>query len=180
MKKSESQKATASAQTPSQLIDGRIAQLADWRGETLGRLRALIHEADPDVVEDWKWHGVPTWYHDGILFTGETYKAAVKMTFAKGASLADPAKLFNASLDGNVRRAIDFHEGDKINDKALKALIRAAVSANQAKAKPVAKAAKPAGVKAKPAAKRSAKPAVTAKPAAKAKANSPAKAKAKR
>ena len=119
------------AQTPSDLIDKRIAELADWRGETLARLRALIKEADPDVVEEWKWRGVPVWEHDGILCTGETYKAVVKMTFAKGASLGDPAGLFNSSLDGNTRRAIDFREGEAIREEALKALIRAAVALNQ-------------------------------------------------
>jgi hypothetical protein len=117
--------------TPSELIDQRITELDDWRGDTLARIRALIKEADPDVVEEWKWRGVPTWYHDGkIICTGETYKSVVKMTFAKGASLKDPAGLFNSSLDGNVRRAIDFHVGDKLNEKALKALIRAAVALN--------------------------------------------------
>jgi hypothetical protein len=121
--------------SPSQLIDARIKELDDWRGDTLSRLRALIKEADPDVVEEWKWRGVPTWYHGGIVCTGETYKAVVKMTFAKGASLKDPSGLFNSSLEGNVRRAIDFHEGDKINEKALKALIRAAVTLNESKAK---------------------------------------------
>lgn len=126
---------SAAPKTPSQLIDARIKELGDWRGEMLGRLRALVKAADPDVVEEWKWRGVPTWYHDGILCTGETYKAVVKMTFAKGAALKDPAGLFNSSLDGNVRRAIDFHEGDKINEKALKTLLRAAVALNTAKAK---------------------------------------------
>jgi hypothetical protein len=121
--------------SPSQLIDARIKELNDWRGETLSRLRALVKEADPDVVEEWKWRGVPTWYHDGIICTGETYKAVVKMTFAKGASLKDPSGLFNSSLEGNVRRAIDFHEGEKINEKALKALFRAAVTLNESKAK---------------------------------------------
>jgi hypothetical protein len=121
--------------SPSQLIDARIKELEDWRGDTLGRLRALMKEADPDVVEEWKWRGVPTWYHDGIICTGETYKAVVKMTFAKGAALKDPSGLFNSSLEGNVRRAIDFHEGDRINQKALKALIRAAVTLNESKAK---------------------------------------------
>ena len=118
------------AQSPSDLIDGRIVELADWRGETLARVRALIKEADPDVVEEWKWRGVPVWEHDGILCTGETYKAVVKMTFAKGASLEDPAGLFNSSLEGNTRRAIDFHEGQAIDEAALKALIRAAVALN--------------------------------------------------
>jgi hypothetical protein len=121
--------------TPSQLIDERIKQLDDWRGETLARLRDLVKEADPDVVEEWKWRGVPTWYHDGILFTGETYKSIVKMTFAKGASLKDPSGLFNSSLEGNVRRAIDFHEGEKMNEKALMALMRAAVALNASKSK---------------------------------------------
>jgi len=116
-----------------QRIDGRIAELGDWRGETLARIRKLIKEADPDVVEDWKWRGVPVWYHDGMLCTGETYKSVVKMTFAKGASLHDPAGLFNSSLDGNTRRAIDIHEGDKINEKALKELICAAVELNTSK-----------------------------------------------
>ncbi len=114
------------------MIDGRIKELGDWRGETLARVRALIKEADPEVVEEWKWRGVPVWEHDGIICTGETYKAVVKLTFARGAALPDPAKLFNSSLEGNVRRAIDIHEGEKINDKALKALIGAAVAANVA------------------------------------------------
>jgi hypothetical protein len=121
--------------SPSALIDARIEALPDWRGETLARLRAIIHEADPGVVEEWKWRGVPVWYHDGMICTGETYKEVVKMTFAKGASLADPAKLFNASLDGNTRRAIDFREGDAIDAKALKALIRAAVALNVARSR---------------------------------------------
>lgn len=116
--------------TPSDLIDGRIAELGDWRGETLAKVRALIKQALPDVLEEWKWRGVPTWYHNGIVCTGETYKAAVKTTFAKGAALADPAHLFNASLEGNVRRAIDFHEGDVINEKAFIALVQAAAAAN--------------------------------------------------
>ena len=116
--------------SPSQLIDARIKELGDWRGEMLSRIRKLIKQADPDVVEEWKWRGVPVWYHDGMICTGETYKDAVKMTFAKGASLQDPAGLFNSSLDGSTRRAIDFHEGDKIDEKALKALIRAAVKLN--------------------------------------------------
>jgi hypothetical protein len=137
MKKSEPQK----AKSPSKLIDGRIKELGDWRGEMLRRLRALVKEADPDVVEEWKWRGVPVWEHDGIICTGETYKSVVKMTFAKGAALEDPSKLFNSSLEGNVRRAIDFPEGAKINEKALKALIRAAVALNTSKAKG-AKAAK--------------------------------------
>ena len=116
--------------SPSQLIDARIKELGDWRGEMLARIRKLIKQADPDVVEEWKWRGVPVWYHDGMICTGEAYKNAVKMTFAKGASLEDPAGLFNSGLDGNTRRAIDFHEGDKIDEKALKALIRAAVALN--------------------------------------------------
>jgi hypothetical protein len=116
-----------------QRIDGRISELGDWRGETLARIRKLIKEADPDVVEDWKWRGVPVWYHDGMLCTGETYKSVVKMTFAKGASLHDPAGLFNSSLDGNTRRAIDIHEGDKLNEKALSELICAAVELNISK-----------------------------------------------
>ena len=115
---------------PSQLIDQRIEDLGDWRGETLARVRALVKQADPKVVEEWKWRGVPTWYHDGIICTGETYKKAVKMTFAKGAALDDPAGLFNSSLEGNTRRAIDFHEGDEIDEAALIALIRAAVALN--------------------------------------------------
>jgi hypothetical protein len=119
--------------SPSQLIDARIAALSDWRGEMLARVRSLIKQADPDVVEAWKWRGVPVWEHDGIVCTGETYKAVVKMTFAKGASLEDPSGLFNASLEGNTRRAIDFHEGDKIDAKALQALIRAAAALNTAK-----------------------------------------------
>ncbi|SEI48865.1 DUF1801 domain-containing protein [Frateuria terrea] len=122
--------ATTSAQAPSRLIDARIEELADWRGQMLARLRALIKEADPDVIEEWKWRGVPVWSHAGILCTGETYKNVVKMTFAKGARLDDPARLFNSSLDGNTRRAIDLHEGDEIDEKALKALIRAAMALN--------------------------------------------------
>jgi len=115
---------------PSQLIDARIGELDDWRGETLARVRTLIKQADPEVVEEWKWRGVPVWSHAGIICTGETYKNAVKLTFAKGASLQDPSGLFNASLEGNTRRAIDFGEGDKIDEKALQALIRAAVALN--------------------------------------------------
>jgi len=128
-------KTATASESPSKLIDGRIKELDDWRGKMLGRLRALIKEADPEVVEEWKWRGVPVWEHDGIICTGETYKNAVKMTFAHGAKLKDPAKLFNSSLEGNTRRAIDFHEGDKINESALKTLIRAAVTLNKAKAK---------------------------------------------
>ena len=131
MKKSRSKR----AESPSELIDARIEELGDWRGEMLSRLRALIKEAEPGVVEEWKWRGVPVWSHDGLICTGETYKKVVKMTFAKGASLKDPSGLFNSSLDGNVRRAIDFHEGEKLDEKALKALIRAAVALNQASAR---------------------------------------------
>jgi hypothetical protein len=130
MKKKSSLKEGKGGDAPSRLIDTRIKELSDWRGETLARLRALIKQADPDVVEEWKWRGVPVWSHAGIICTGETYKNVVKMTFAKGASLADPSGLFNSSLEGNTRRAIDFHEGDKIDEKALKALIRAAVALN--------------------------------------------------
>src|SRR2546423_15537549 len=126
VKKSAAQKAGS----PSELIDARIRELDDWRGETLSRIRALVKQADPEVVEEWKWRGTPVWSHAGIICTGETYKAVVKMTFAKGASLKDPSGLFNASLEGNTRRAIDIHEGDKIDEKALKALIRAAVALN--------------------------------------------------
>ncbi|HEY7903761.1 MAG TPA: DUF1801 domain-containing protein [Casimicrobiaceae bacterium] len=129
MAKSESQK----DKSPSQLIDARIKELGDWRGEMLGRLRALIKQAEPGVVEEWKWRGVPVWYLDGMICTGETYKSVVKMTFAKGAALKDPSQLFNASLDGNTRRAIDFHEGQKIDETALKALVRAAVALNRSK-----------------------------------------------
>ena len=118
------------SKSPSELIDGRIEELGDWRGEMLARLRALIHQADPDVVETWKWRGVPVWEHDGMICTGETYKSVVKLTFAKGASLADPSGLFNSSLEDNARRAIDFHEGDQINEAALKALIRSAIALN--------------------------------------------------
>src|SRR4051795_13230257 len=127
------------ADSPSRLIDARIQELGDWRGETLARIRMLIKQADPEVIEEWKWRGVPVWSHSGIICTGETYKSVVKMTFAKGASLADPSRLFNSSLEGNTRRAIDFHEGDKIDEKALKALIRAAVTLNQSKVKSKAK-----------------------------------------
>ena len=126
MKKS----ATTKGESPSRLIDARIKELDDWRGKTLSHVRALIKQAEPEVVEEWKWRGVPVWSHDGIICTGETYKSVVKLTFAKGASLKDPAKLFNSSLEGNTRRAIDIHEGDKIDEKALKALIRAAAALN--------------------------------------------------
>ena len=123
------------AKSPSELIDGRIKELGDWRGKMLSRLRQLIKEAEPEVVEEWKWRGVPVWYRNGMICTGETYKNVVKMTFAKGAALNDPSRLFNSSLDGNVRRAIDFHEGEKINEQAFKSLIRAAVDLNTSKAK---------------------------------------------
>jgi len=121
--------------SPSELIDERIRELGDWRGELLGRLRALVKDAVPDVVEEWKWRGVPVWEHDGIICTGETYKNVVKLTFAKGASLEDPAGLFNSSLDGNVRRAIDFHEGDEVDEGAFKALIQAAAALNASRAR---------------------------------------------
>jgi hypothetical protein len=131
MKKSGSQTSTS----PAQRIDARIEELGDWRGAMLSRLRTLVKEADPEVVEEWKWRGVPVWEHDGMICTGETYKSIVKMTFAKGAALKDPSGLFNSSLEGNTRRAIDFHEGEKINEKALKALVRAAVTLNTSKAR---------------------------------------------
>jgi len=131
MKKSGSQ----TRESPSELIDARIQELTDWRGKMLSRLRTLIKQADPDVVEEWKWRGVPVWSHDGLICTGETYKNVVKMTFAKGAALKDPSRLFNSSLEGNTRRAIDFHEGDEIDEQALKTLIRAAVTLNKSKAK---------------------------------------------
>jgi hypothetical protein len=130
MKRSGSQE----GKSPSQLIDARIEELGDWRGKMLSRLRILVKEADPEVVEEWKWRGVPVWSHDGLICTGETYKNVVKLTFAKGATLDDPSRLFNSSLEGNTRRAIDFHEGEKINEEALKTLVRAAVSLNQSKA----------------------------------------------
>ena len=131
MKKRELQ----NSNSPSQLIDARINELGDWRGEMLSRLRTLVKEADPEVVEEWKWRGVPVWEHDGIICTGETYKNVVKMTFAKGAALTDPSRLFNASLDGNTRRAIDLHEGEEIDEEALKALVRAAVTLNKSRAR---------------------------------------------
>jgi len=130
MKKSGSQK----SKSPARLIDARIKELDDWRGEMLSRLRTLVKEADPDVVEEWKWRGVPVWSHDGLICTGETYQSVVKMTFAKGAALQDPSRLFNSSLEGNTRRAIDFHEGETINETALKSLVRAAVALNKSKA----------------------------------------------
>jgi hypothetical protein len=126
-----SKSATSKGESPSLLIDGRIKELGDWRGKTLARMRALIKDAEPDVIEEWKWRGVPVWYHDGMICTGETYKSVVKLTFAKGAALKDPAKLFNSSLEGNVRRAIDIHEGEEIDEDAFKKLIRAAVALNR-------------------------------------------------
>jgi hypothetical protein len=131
MKKSESQK----SKSPSRLIDARIKELGDWRGEMLSRLRALVKEADPEIVEEWKWRGVPVWSRDGLICTGETYKNVVKMTFAKGAALKDPSSLFNSSLEGNTRRAIDFREGATIDEEALKTLVRAAVSLNKSTAR---------------------------------------------
>src|SRR5512143_3278282 len=128
-------RATTKGESSSRLIDARIKELDDWRGKTLSHVRALIKQADPEVVEEWKWRGVPVWSHDGLICTGETYKNVVKMTFAKGAALKDPSRLFNSSLDGNTRRAIDFHEGDKIDEEALKALIRAAVTLNASRAR---------------------------------------------
>ena len=133
MTKSKNGSTEGTEESPSRLIDARIEALGDWRGATLARIRGLIKQADPEVVETWKWRGVPVWEHDGIICTGETYKAVVKMTFAKGASLADPSGLFNSSLEGNTRRAIDIREGDKIDEKALTALIRAAVAMNASK-----------------------------------------------
>ena len=131
MAKSESRK----DRSPSQLIDARIEELGDWRGEMLRQLRTVVKEADPDVVEEWKWRGVPVWSHDGLICTGETYKDKVKMTFARGAALDDPSGLFNASLDGNTRRAIDFHEGETVDEEALKALVRAAVALNMSRSR---------------------------------------------
>ena len=136
MKKTATAKtATTKAESPSRLIDGRIRELGDWRGKTLAHVRALIKQADPDVVEEWKWRGVPVWSHDGIICTGETYKSVVKLTFAKGAALDDPGGLFNSSLEGNTRRAIDLHEDDEINEAAFKTLIRAAIALNKSKSK---------------------------------------------
>jgi hypothetical protein len=144
----------AAAASPSHLIDARIAELGDWRGAMLARIRALIRQADPGIVEEWKWRGVPVWSHDGIVCTGETYKSVVKMTFAKGASVEDPAGLFNSSLDGNMRRAIDIHEGKALDEKALKALIRAAVELNSASVRD--RAARSTRSKAAPSPKRAA------------------------
>jgi len=127
--------APTKAESPAKLIDGRIRELGDWRGKTLAHVRALIKQADPEVIETWKWRGVPVWEHDGIICTGESYKAVVKLTFAKGAALDDPSKLFNSSLDGNVRRAIDIHEDDELDEAAFKKLVRAAVALNKSKAR---------------------------------------------
>jgi len=146
-KRTGGSKQEKSGDSPSQLIDARIKELSDWRGETLARVRILIKQADPEVIEEWKWRGVPVWSHAGIICTGETYKNVVKMTFAKGAALDDPSGLFNSSLEGNTRRAIDIHAGDKIDEKALKALIRAAVALNTSAAaqRPGTKARRPGG-----------------------------------
>jgi hypothetical protein len=127
--------ATTNGESPSRLIDARITELDDWRGKTLSHVRALIKQADPEVVEEWKWRGVPVWSHDGLICTGETYKSVVKLTFAKGARLKDPKRLFNSSLEGNVRRAIDLHEGDQINEVAFEALIREAIALNESSAR---------------------------------------------
>jgi hypothetical protein len=136
MKKSTTTKSTTTkGESPSRLIDARIGELDDWRGKTLSHVRALIKQADPEVVEEWKWRGVPVWSHDGIICTGETYKSVVKLTFAKGASLRDPKGLFNASLEGNTRRAIDLHEGDELDEAAFKTLIRGAAALNKSKAR---------------------------------------------
>jgi hypothetical protein len=136
VKKSATAKSvTTKGESPSRLIDARIQELGDWRGEMLSRIRALIKQVDPEVIEEWKWRGVPVWYHDGMICTGETYKSVVKTTFAKGASLDDPSGLFNSSLEGNTRRAIDFHEGDEIDEAAFKALIRAAAALNSSSAR---------------------------------------------
>ena len=131
MKRKNNPSPRSKSQSPSQLIDARIKELGDWRGTMLRRLRTLVKQADPEVIEEWKWRGVPVWSHDGIICTGETYKNVVKMTFAKGAALKDPSGLFNSSLEGNTRRAIDFHEGEQIDEKALKTLVRAAVTLNK-------------------------------------------------
>ena len=133
MRSEEPDDESQDGRSPSRLIDERIAELGDWRGRMLSRIRALIRQADPDVIEEWKWRGVPVWSHGGLICTGETYKKVVKMTFAKGAALDDPSNLFNSSLDGNTRRAIDFHQDDEIDETALKALIRAAVALNEAR-----------------------------------------------
>jgi hypothetical protein len=135
MQKTLKKTVTTKSPSPSRLIDGRIKELGDWRGKTLARVRALIKQADPDMVEEWKWRGVPVWYRDGMICTGETYKAVVKLTFAKGAALKDPKGLFNSSLEGNVRRAIDIHEDDELDEKAFKALIGAAIALNRSKAR---------------------------------------------
>ena len=148
-KRKSGAKAGRAGDSPSERIDARIKELRDWRGETLARVRRLVKQADPQVVEEWKWRGVPVWSHAGIICTGETYKAVVKMTFARGAALEDPARLFNASLEGNTRRAIDFHEGDRIDAQALKALVRAAVALNMSAAavRPGTRARRPRGTR---------------------------------
>jgi hypothetical protein len=133
--KTTKKSATTNSESPSRLIDARIKELGDWRGKMLSNIRALIQQTLPDVVEEWKWRGVPVWYHDGMIFTGETYKSVVKVTFAKGAAIKDPAGLFNSSLEGNTRRAIDFHEGDEIDENAFKTLIRAAAALNKSSAR---------------------------------------------
>jgi hypothetical protein len=143
MKKS----AMTTEESPSRLIDARIKELDDWRGKTLSHVRALIKQADPEVVEEWKWRGVPVWYHDGMICTGETYKSVVKVTFAKGASLKDTSGLFNSSLDGNTRRAIDFHEGDEIDEEAFRTLIRAAATLNRSYAKHLRSSTTPAAAR---------------------------------
>jgi hypothetical protein len=135
IKSKTAKSATTKSESPSRLIDGRIKELGDWRGKTLAHVRALIKQAEPEVVEEWKWRGVPVWYRDGMICTGESYKSVVKLTFAKGAALKDPAKLFNSSLEGNVRRAIDIHEGEEIDENAFKTLVRAAVALNGSKAR---------------------------------------------
>jgi hypothetical protein len=134
-KTEKSKSAAPKGESPSRLIDGRIKELGDWRGKTLAHIRALIKQAEPEVVEEWKWRGVPVWYRDGMICTGETYKSVVKLTFAKGAALKDPAKLFNSSLEGNVRRAIDIREGEDIDESAFKTLVRAAIALNKSKAR---------------------------------------------
>jgi len=142
VKKKKKESSSHEGDSPSQLIDARIQELGDWRGKTLSRVRALIKQADPDVVEEWKWRGVPVWSHDGLICTGESYKNVVKLTFSKGASLKDPSGLFNASLEGNAWRAIDFHEDDKLDEEAFRTLIRAAVALNQSLRRPKSRSAK--------------------------------------
>ncbi|HKD39400.1 MAG TPA: DUF1801 domain-containing protein [Myxococcaceae bacterium] len=142
VKKKKKEGSSHGGDSPSQLIDARIEELGDWRGKTLSRVRALIKQADPDVVEEWKWRGVPVWSHDGLICTGESYKNVVKLTFSKGASLKDPSRLFNASLEGNAWRAIDFHEDDKVDEEAFRTLIREAVTLNQSLRRPKSRSAK--------------------------------------